>query len=227
MPRRKKAFSGKKKTRAEQIAAIPTEEIMKMTNDDLGTLRKYVSILRQGYNRRISQFKRKGAVSYAQIQFENSIPDKKPVQLTKLTRNQLILEFSRLSNFFNSKTSTLQGIKEVNKEQDVRLFGSDDKGKPLRTMTDDERKKYWSLYMEYNNQHPIGNQKYSSETIQQVLADMVSQSDAGQAQIPDPDIDLVSFLDAVETKLATEKIQKDLQEAMPNVYMGRGFNFHF
>ena len=117
----------RKQTQAEKIASIPIEQIIKMSGKERKTLENYVRTLRGGYKRRVQSFARKGLTSHAQIAFEGTIPDKKPVQLTKMTRNQLILEFARYSKFFNDVTSSEAGIKKVNREQDIRIFGQDAK----------------------------------------------------------------------------------------------------
>lgn len=208
----------RKQTQAEKIASIPIEQIIKMSGKERKTLENYVRTLQQGYKRRVQSFARKGLTSHAQIAFEGTIPDKKPVQLTKMTRNQLILEFARYSKFFNDITSSEAGIKKVNREQDIRIFGQDVKGRPRRTMTDTERQKFWSLYEEYENQHPTASSRYGSESIQQQIADALfdTQSIAGD--------NLIDFLDRVENRLSQKNIEENLR-SVPNVYSGRGTTF--
>lgn len=189
-----------------------------MSGKERKTLENYVRTMRQGYKRRVQSFARKGLTSHAQIAFEGTIPDKKPVQLTKMTRNQLILEFARYSKFFNDVTSSEAGIKKVNREQDIRIFGQDAKGRPRRTMTDNERQKFWSLYEEYENQHPTASSRYGSESIQQQIADALfdTQSVGGD--------NLIDFLDRVENRLAQKTMEENLR-SVPNVYSGRGTTF--
>lgn len=208
----------RKQTQAEKIASIPIEQIIKMSGKERKTLENYVRTLRGGYKRRVQSFARKGLTSHAQIAFEGTIPDKKPVQLTKMTRNQLILEFARYSKFFNDVTSSEAGIKKVNREQDIRIFGQDAKGRPRRTMTDTERQKFWSLYEEYENQHPTASSRYGSESIQQQIADAMfdTQTIGGD--------NLIDFLDRVENRLAQKTMEENLR-SVPNVYSGRGTTF--
>ena len=168
----------KKLTRAEQISNMPMEQVMKMSGKEgRKKLESYVKSLKFGYNRRVQSFKKKGLVSHAQIALEGTLPPGKEVQLTKMTRNQLILEFARYSKFFQDATSSEEGIKEVNRQQDIRIFGVDQKGRPKRTMTDTERQKYWSLYEEYQNQQPTANSRYGSESIQQMIAEALFDTD--------------------------------------------------
>lgn len=208
----------RKQTQAERIASIPIEQIIKMRGKERKTLENYVRTMRRGYKRRVQSFARKGLTSHAQIALEGTIPDKKPVQLTKMTRNQLILEFARYSKFFNDVTSSEAGIKKVNREQDIRIFGQDAKGRPRRTMTDTERQKFWSLYEEYENQHPTASSRYGSESIQQQIADALfdTQSIGGD--------NLIDFLDRVENRLAQHSMEENLR-SVPNVYSGRGTTF--
>lgn len=208
----------KKRTQAEKIAAIPIEDITKMSGKERKTLEKYVKTLRAGYKRRVQSFARKGLISHAQIALEGTIPDKKQVQLTKMTRNQLILEFARYAKFFNDVTSSEAGIKKVNREQDIRIFGKDEKGRPKRTMTDQERQKFWSLFEEYENQHPTATSRYGSESIQQQIADALFDAQSINSE------NLVDFLDRVEQRLAQHSMEENLR-SVPNVYSGRGNPF--
>lgn len=208
----------RKQTKAEKIASIPIENITKMSGKERNTLEKYVRTLRSSYKRRVQSFSRKGLISHAQIALEGTIPDKKPVPLTKMTRNQLILEFARYSKFFNDVTSSEEGIKRVNREQDIRIFGKDAKGRPRRTMSDTERQKFWSLFEEYQNQNPTANSRYGSESIQQQIADALFDIQSVNGE------NLVDFLDRVEMRLAQRSIEENLRR-VPNVYSGRGITF--
>lgn len=208
----------RKQTQAEKIASIPIENITRMSGKDRKTLEKYVRILSAGYKRRVQSFARKGLVSHAQIALEGTIPDRKQIQLTKMTRNQLILEFARYAKFFNDVTSSEAGIKKVNKEQDIRIFGQDAKGRPRRTMTDQERQKFWSLFEEYQNQNPTATSRYGSESIQQQIADALFDTQYINGE------NLVDFLDRVEQRLAQHSMEENLR-SVPNVYSGRGTSF--
>lgn len=207
-----------RQTKAEKIAQIPIEKISKMSGNERKKLESYVRTMKAGYKRRVQSFARKGLDSYAQISFEASIPDRKPLQLTEMTRNQLIMEFARYAKFFNDVTSTEKGIKKVNLEQDIRIFGKNKRGRPLRTMTRAERKRYWELYGEYLNQNPTHTSKFGSETIQQQIAEAVFGPQAVNGE------NLVDFLDRVEKRLSENKSVENLR-SVPNVYSGRGDNF--
>lgn len=205
----------KKLTKAEQIAKIPIEDIVKLGGKEgRKQLEGYVRTLQSGYKRRVGSFVRQGLISYAQISLEASMPLSSR-QIKDMSRNQLILEIARYQKFFNDKTSSIKGIMEVNKEQDIRIFGSDKKGRPRKTMTQEERTQYWSLYDEFLNQNPNASSKYGSESVQQQIAEaMFSQQDSIGTN-------LVSFLDDVRERLSAKSQEENLR-SVPNVYSGRG-----
>lgn len=216
---RYESYLGAKKrpSKAEQIAAIPIEDIAKLSGESgRQKLLGYVKSLQYGYKRRVQQFKRRGESSYAQIALEKSMPaGGQSVKLTKLTRNQLILEFARYSKFFTAKTSTLEGIREENQLQDARIFGIDDEGNPRHQMSRADREKFWDLYYEYYNTYRATATSYGSETVQQQLADAIF----GANNFPTDNIP--EFLEEVENRLTGSQIITN-SGGMGNVYSGRG-----
>lgn len=203
-------------TKAEKIAKIPIEQISSIKKENIDTLRGYLRVLETGYKRRIGSFRRKGLISYAQISFEASYPDNiKKVPIKDLSRNQLILEIARYQHFFNSATSNEKGIIQVNREQDKRIFGTDKRGFPLKTMSQEEREFYWNFYDEFKNQYPEWSTQPFSETVQQSLADAV---------FSDHEFSKLDFIEKLI--LAREKFLKNISqqniEDGPNVFSGRG-----
>lgn len=204
----------KRKTKAEQIASIPIEEISKLSGTGgMDTLRNYVKTLQRGYKRRVQQFKRKNLVSYAQIALETSMPE--PVKRRKvqdMTRNQLIMEFARYSKFFKSETSTVEGIKNVNKAQDVRFFGSDKRGRAKKNMNNDQRIKFWTLYDEFIHQNVDALNRFGSERIQLALAEMIMTDTVSED------------LDATFARLWTKLFKSEERNVDygPNIYSGKG-----
>lgn len=205
-------------TRAEQISKIPIEEIARISRNDRKILEDYVRVLRSGYNRRIESLKRKNLFSYAQEKFEGTTKqqiDKK--KLTELTRNQLIFEFARYSSFFNDITSSAEGIRKVNYEQDRRLFGVNKRGKLNRTMTNDERREFWKIYDEFLNQEPTSIYRYKSETVQQ----MIAQASFELGTVDFKKANLFEIFDIAKKKLSQESKERD-ERVLPNVYTGSG-----
>lgn len=203
----------KNKTKAEQIASIPIENIVKMSGGDRRTLQRYVTTLRSGYKRRVSSFKRAGVISHAQIALEATLPPKS-IQLTKMTRNQLILEIARYSKFFNDMTSSMEGIKKVNREQDIRLFGKDSKGRPKHTMSQEERTRFWSLYEEFQNQNPSKFVNYGYNKVQEAITEIAL---SGNELTRDT---LTSLMDKISDALEAQYHEENLR-SVPNVYSGR------
>jgi len=227
MPRKKKkSVRSRKPTKAEQIAKIPIEQLVSARGEEgRKQLIKYARTLRTGYVRRVQAFERHGIFSYAQKSLERSIQERKtPFQLTKMTRNQLILEIARYQKFFNDQTSSIEGIKAVNREQDIRIFGVNPKtGKPRSTMSDEQRIKFWDLYDEYRNQYVSAIYKYPSEEIQQILADAMFDDKDWRMDPEDPDFDISFLLHEVDERLRENKFKLDM-ESVPNVYSGKGPN---
>lgn len=211
----------KKLTKAEKIALMPPETISKLKGDaGRKELIGYLRTMRSSYKRRVGAFKRKGLYSYAQESFEKTRPPKE-IQLTKMTRNQMLFEFFRYAAFFNSDTSSEAGIREVNKNQDIRIFGKDERGRPKHTLNQEERRAYWDLYDEFKNLFPHeAISLYSSESIQQFLGDAMYGENIINTQ------NKVLFLEKLRQRLHQQKELEEL-ENVPNQFSGRGSLFKF
>lgn len=181
-----KKWENRKKTVAEKLAEIPWEDISKLTTsaEDMKTLMRYVDTMRQGMNRRIQTFNRRGVFSYAADSVEAMNIKNEPArnivnQIMKskagpgksklaTARNALIAEFAKYQQFFNSQTSSLEGVALVNAEQDKRIFGGEYQKK---SMTDEERKAFWHVYEDFMESPSFARTaSMTSETVQQYLA---------------------------------------------------------
>lgn len=213
-------------TKAEQISKIPAEQLALLKGEiGMKTLRNYARTLQAGYKRRVSSFKRNNKVSYAQLAFENNMPklSKSTRKIKDMTRNQLLLEIARYSHFFNSVTSTIKGIDLVNKEQDSRIFGTFANGKPLSTMSTDEREEYWRLYDNFMNANPMFNITGTSEQVQKVLASVMFKDSKFQGML---DAERIDYL---KKKLEDFRSEQEAEElkitgGLGNVYSGKGPN---
>lgn len=208
----------RKQTEAERIAQIPIEEISKISGADRKQLEGYVRTLQSGYKRRVQSFARKGLVSHAQIALESTLSGAKPISLTKMTRNQLVLEFARYSKFFQGVTSSEEGIRKVNREQDIRLFGKDYKGNPNYQMSQEERERFWRLYEEFQNQNPSKFVNYGYNTVQEGIVEMIRR---GQELTS---ASLNSLMDELSDILEDQYMEENLR-SVPNAYSGRGPDF--
>lgn len=65
----------------------------------------------------------------------------------------------RIQDFFQAKTSSVSGAREVAREQDARIFGTRADGKPLYRMTREQRVAFWDSYEEFMHQNPNWSQK--------------------------------------------------------------------
>lgn len=91
-------------------------------------------------------------------------------------RNQMLRELARYEAFFQAKTSTATGIRKVNREQDISIFGADANGRPKYEMSDEERKKFWSIYKEFEHQYRDRMTAYTSESVKQLLGEITIQN---------------------------------------------------
>lgn len=211
-----------KKTKAETIAEIPIESVIKLGGEQgRKQLEQYVRTLRSSFKRRIDQIKRHGEYSYAYDAYLKSIPENfRYSKISDMSRNKLIEEFARMQSFFISQTSTLKGIKKVNLEQDIRLFGVNKRGLPLKRMSNEERVKYWALVDEYLNNKSISYGRYGSERIHQVIADSVIGNGRDISAIGD----LQAFFNDIERRLENEYLgfDKNEENIEDGVYSGKG-----
>lgn len=206
-------------TKAEKIARTPSEVIGKLKGEaGVKELQGYVRTLRSAYKRRVQAFKRRNIISHAQLALERDLPTEykeKPVK--QMSRNALILDFYRYANFFNAESSSIKGALKINREQDARIFGVDEKGKLRKTMTDSERTEFWDLYDDFKAAYPTLVGAPQSETVQQQLAVLVDNDDFKKKDLADK----LKYAKRVLTKLQ----QKQNARRIPNVRSGRRSNF--
>lgn len=209
----------------EIIAEMPFEDIAKTKGTESGirVLSRYVNILRRGLTIRVAKIEKAGEYSYALDKLEQANLKNIPAsqigkgRSLKDRRNLLLQEIARYQAVFESRTSTVEGIQEVNREQDLRIFGADEFGQPKETLTAEERKEFWSLYEEYEKYDPTGNTRYGSSTAQQVIADMYRSGS----------VDRATMLTEARHRLDALKAQTEggTIEEIANVYAGRRSNF--
>lgn len=220
-----------KKTRAEEYAELPIEDITrtKATKEGIGQLVKIVSVMRQGYHRRMTAIERANEYSYAGDKYSREQSDDPTIrskvnELIKTgtegsgyatARNWLIHEFARYQAFYESKTSSLTGIREVNREQDIRIFGKNEAGEPLGTLTLGERRVYWALYNDFaSGQHAAEVSNRGSKVVQRDFGQFIR---SGKISIPInwiserasgdlPRRDLMSFLSKMGYDISKEEL---------------------
>lgn len=207
-------------TEAEKISKIPIEDIVKMGGDERSTLEKYVKLLRTSYNTRMKSIKKAGEFSHADQALKKSLKNRIRKPVDKMTRNQLLLEFAAYSSFFNSQTSSIKGIRKVNLEQDKRLFGTDNRGIPLRRMSSAERERFWEVYDEFAVQKKASFTNFGYNQVQEYITKMVV---GGKDLV---NTELTELLDTLENSLDKGYYEENIR-SVPNVYSGRGDVFPF
>lgn len=159
---------------AEQGRRMKPEDFAKYSarQGNLDQLRKIYMAMRASYGKRVSSFKRADLYSHAQTQYEMSRSTADNGRMKDYSRNQLIAEIVRLQNFFNAESSTLAGIRRLNYEQDVRLFGVvPGSTEPRYRMTNDQRKRFWNLFNEYSGSSAFT--QFASSQVQNALVDLM------------------------------------------------------
>lgn len=154
----------------QRLKRMSPEEISQLSRDEMRSL---VTQARKMATKRLRTFEKEPSVfSYAVDKLSGYYEDGME-GVKKETRNRLMQEVFRLQSFFNARTSTVRGSRAVAREQDIRIFGSTDDGKPKRRMTWAQRERYWSLYDEFINQKKNAYYIFTSDKIQQYLGEMV------------------------------------------------------
>lgn len=171
------------------------------------------------YDRKVSQFDNAGVFSHAVDKTSAIISNR---SIKDMSYNERIHELSVYVDFLNAKTSTLKGAEEVNREQDIRIFGADAAGHAKRRMTDQQRKDYWDLIDEFASQKSTIVASFAStQRIQEVIGEM---TDGGQYEKED----MISIIEAAAEVLNAELTGKttpdDTKKLLraANVYSGTG-----
>ena len=149
----------------DYIKHAPLADLVDLNDDELARLnkREYQELnkrFRRAAARRLNSVKKAYYVSYAAEEYfgGQELPDLPP---KNATRQKLQHSAISLKEFLKAETSTLKGIKNVLKREEARIFGVEQKdgtykivNKDLGFKTENERKRFWSTYMEFVNQHP-------------------------------------------------------------------------
>lgn len=108
-----------------------------------------------GRDRVDSEGNRMGTWSPAAESMEKYYDNREIKSPSRERKDTAIAELKRLNNFFNAKTSTVRGAREVMREQDLRIFGEKENafgkrtGQPAQRLTRAQRDFMWSGYQEF------------------------------------------------------------------------------
>lgn len=202
-----------------------TQKVLEMSFEDIGqqnksTLAKYYKSMRSALGKRMKTFREAGEFSHAYNVYEREFKKEIPMKVSEMTQGRLQKEVVRLKKFFEGETSTVEGAQEVNRRQDVMIFGSiPGTNIPNRTMSVTERKEYWDLFDEWYAQEYETHPKLQSSEIQNTLADLM-YADTGEFNSM-----LLTEKMAFLSERASEAHEMDLRRKSSSVLRGKGSNF--
>lgn len=161
------------------MAKITKKKFVNLSPSEIGKmkapeLRELLRGARQLFNVQEQTFKKyeKSVWSPARDKMKNYYESTEQKAPSRMNINQMRGELFQLQNFFQAETSTLPGARKVQKEQDVRFFGTDSRGRPKKRLTTDQRTQLWSIFDEYKKMRPADVLE-NSTIVQQALASML------------------------------------------------------
>ena len=202
-----------------------TQKVLEMSIEDIGqqnksTLAKYYKSMRSALGKRMKTFREAGEFSHAYNVYEREFKKEIPMKVSEMTQGRLQKEVVRLKKFFEGETSTVEGAQEVNRRQDVMIFGAiPGTDIPNRTMSVTERKEYWDLFDEWYAQEYETHPKLQSSEIQNTLADLM-YADTGEFNSM-----LLTEKMAFLSERASEEHEMDLRRKSSSVLRGKGSGF--
>ena len=202
-----------------------TQKVLEMSIEDIGqqnksTLAKYYKSMRSALGKRMKTFREAGEFSHAYNVYEREFKKEIPMKVSEMTQGRLQKEVVRLKKFFEGETSTVEGAQEVNRRQDVMVFGTiPGTNMPNRTMSLGERQEYWDLYDEWYAQEYETHPKLQSSEIQNTLADLMF---AGKGDFNSM---LLTEKLAFLSERASEEHEMDLRRKSSSVLRGKGSGF--
>ena len=162
------------------MARITYAYLASLTSQDLNALsrRQAQGLLREArkkFQARVRQLEKVASSVYSHSlnkmqDFYSETETKAPSQTNLQDAKK---ELARLRDFFASEGSTVEGARKIQREQDARIFGEDEFGRPKSRMTLNQRKRFWSIYEEFSSSYTNAEYLYGSNRIQQFLGQMI------------------------------------------------------
>lgn len=155
----------------DTVKNLDPAEISKLSKSQMIDLLRKVRSL---YQRREKQLERvKDSVfSPALDKMKDYYDENKQQALSRISRAKAYNEIMRIQEFFRARTSDVKGAREVQREQDIRVYGEGATGKPLHRLTIDQRTKFWEFYNEYIKTYKNEEFIYGSNQLQQYIGDI-------------------------------------------------------
>lgn len=201
-----------------KLKSMEASEISKLSQKDAAEMLRQ---FREKFRYRQKAFDRAGKNVYSPaLEKMEGYYERNGVQSPEtMNVNRIRSELFHIQEFFNSKTADVKGAREVMREQDARIFGTSERGTPLKRMTIEERTKFWSVYEEYLKTFKNAEAKYGSERIQQFLGDL-TLGDRGRKNVfRGGDLGLMNQLNALNTMLRESEGEHHVE--LRNVRQGR------
>lgn len=202
-----------------RLKSMSETEISKLSTKD-GSAQEMLRQFREKFRYREKAFNRAGKNVYSPAleKMEDYYDRNGERSPEKMTVHQIRSELFHIQEFFKSKTGDVKGAREVMREQDIRIFGENSRGNPVRRMTIEERTKFWSVYEEFLSTYKNAEAVYGSEKIQQYLGSLTIGNRRVSA-FRKGSIGLMDQLSALD-KMLRESGEEDVIE-MRNVRQGR------
>ena len=152
----------------ERISKMDARDITRLTDDTLRKLSSdaYKALADRAttlFNKRMALIQKRGLSDYA---FASKYVPFDTTQSAD-TRQQAARQIAAYRQFFTAKTSTVSGIRKVLQAEESRL--SELSGTNLTFESEEQRKNFWSAYMEFMNQHAEKNTRDNSARIQRLI----------------------------------------------------------
>lgn len=157
-----------------KIKSMEASEISKLSQKEAADMLRQ---FREKFRYRQKAFDRAGKNVYSPaLEKMESYYDRNGVQSPdSMNVNKIRSELFHIQDFFKSDTADVKGARKVMRDQDARIFGTNEKGQPLKRMTIEERTKFWSVYEEFLKTYKNAESLYGSGKIQQYLGDLTLQ----------------------------------------------------
>lgn len=202
-----------------RLKSMTETEISKLSTKD-GSAQEMLRQFREKFRYREKAFNRAGKNVYSPAleKMEDYYDRNGERSPEKMTVHQIRSELFHIQEFFKSKTGDVKGAREVMREQDIRIFGENSRGNPVKRMTMEERTKFWSVYEEFLSTYKNAEAIYGSEKIQQYLGSLTLGNRRVSA-FRKGSIGLMDQLSALD-KMLRESGEENVIE-MRNVRQGR------
>lgn len=167
----------KGKLSRQRFASLDDDAIRGMKNAEL---RSVLRGARQLYNQTSELFERnkERVYSHAYNKMQDYYDDNPQKAVSRMKQSELRKEVFRLNDFFNAKTSTIKGAKEVSRETDIRIYGVDERGRAKHRMKPEESKAFWDIYDEFKNMVEESRfRNYGSTQVQLHLGEMMKDAE--------------------------------------------------